>query len=89
MKTTLHTTYIYCLSHDTKEAFIVDTITGRTKETSLKKASDLCQRYNNEWGIDGRIKISAISYCVSDKLDVEYDILVKQMSLKRKTRSKT
>lgn len=44
-----YTTYIYCLNHDTKEAFIVDTITGRNKESSLKKAKDLCQRYNEQW----------------------------------------
>ena len=67
-----YTTYIYCLSHDTKEAFIVDTITGRTKETSLKKANDLCQRYNDEWSY-----LSQIKYCVSDSDELEYEQAIK------------
>ena len=66
MKTTQHTTYIYCLNHDTKEAFIVDTITGRNKESSLKKAKDLCQRYNEQWE-----KLIQISYCINEKDGVE------------------
>ena len=68
-----HTTYIYCLSHETQEAFIVDTITGRTKESSLKKAKDLCQRYNEQWE-----KLIQISYCVNEKDNVEYESLRKQ-----------
>lgn len=68
-----HTTHIYCLSHDTKEAFIVDTITGRNKESSLKKANDLCQRYNEQWE-----KLIQISYCINEKDNVEYESLNKQ-----------
>ena len=68
-----YTTYIYCLSHDTKEAFIVDTINGRSKEMSLKKAKDLCQRYNEQWG-----KLIQISYCINEKDEVEYESLSKQ-----------
>ena len=68
-----YTTHIYCLSHDTKEAFIVDTITGRNKEASLKKAKDLCQRYNEQW-----VKLIQISYCINEKDDVEYESLRKQ-----------
>ena len=60
-----YTTYIYCLYHDTKEAFIVDTITGRNKESSLKKAKDLCQRYNEQWE-----KLIQISYCINDGVKV-------------------
>ena len=76
-----HTTYIYCLCHDTKEAFIVDTITGRNKEIALKKANDLCQRYNNEWG-----KLIQISYCITEKDEVEYELLSKAVNKKRKRR---
>ena len=68
-----YTTYIYCINIDTKEAFIVDTITGRTKESSLKKSNDLCQRYNDEWE-----KLIQISYCVNEKDNVEYESLRKQ-----------
>lgn len=68
-----YTTHIYCLSHDTKEAFIVDTITGRNKEASLKKAKDLCQRYNEQWE-----KLIQISYCINEKDEVEYESLSKQ-----------
>ena len=68
-----HTTYIYCISNDTKEVFIVDTITGRNKESSLKKANDLCQRYNEQWE-----KLIQISYCVNEKDNVEYESLRKQ-----------
>ncbi len=68
-----YTTYIYCLNHDTKEAFIVDTITGRSKESSLKKAKDLCQRYTEQWG-----KLIQISYCINEKDEVEYETLRKQ-----------
>ena len=68
-----YTTYIYCLSHDTREAFIVDTITGKNKESSLKKAKDLCQRYNEQWE-----KLIQISYCVNEKDNVEYESLRKQ-----------
>ena len=68
-----YTTHIYCLSHDIKEAFIVDTITGRNKEASLKKAKDLCQRYNEQW-----VKLIQISYCINEKDDVEYESLNKQ-----------
>ena len=68
-----YTTHIYCLSHDTQEAFIVDTITGRNKESSLKKAKDLCQRYNEQC-----VKLIQISYCINEKDDVEYESLRKQ-----------
>ena len=68
-----YTTYIYCLNHDTKEVFIVDTITGRGKESSLKKGKDLCQRYNEQWG-----KLIQISYCINEKDNVEYESLNKQ-----------
>ena len=68
-----YTTYIYCLNHDTKEVFIVDTITGMNKESSLKKAKDLCQRYNEQCG-----KLIQISYCVNEKDNVEYESLNKQ-----------
>ena len=68
-----HTTYIYCLNHDNKDAFIVDTITGKNKEVSLKKAKDLCQRYNEQW-----VKLIQISYCINEKDDVEYESLRKQ-----------
>ena len=68
-----YTTYICCLNHDTKEAFIVDTINGRNKEMSLKKAKDLCQRYNEQWG-----KLIQISYCVNEKDCAEYETLSKQ-----------
>ena len=68
-----YTTYIYCLSHDNKEAFVVDTITGKNKEASLKKAKDLCQRYNEQWE-----KLIQISYCINEKDDVEYESLRKQ-----------
>ena len=68
-----YTTHIYCLSHDTKEAFIVDTITGRNKESSLKKAKDLCQRYNEQWE-----KLIQISYCINEKDEVKYESLRKQ-----------
>lgn len=68
-----YTTHIYCLNHDTKEAFIVDTITGRNKESSLKKVKDLCQRYNEQWE-----KIIQISYCINEKDEVEYESLNKQ-----------
>ena len=74
-----HTTYIYCLSHNTKEAFIVDTITGRNKESSLKKAKDLCQRYNEQW-----VKLIQISYCINEKDDVEYESLNRLINKKRK-----
>ena len=74
-----YTTYIYCLSHDTKEAFIVDTITGRNKEASLKKAKDLSQRYNEQWE-----KLIQISYCISEKDNVEYESLIKFVKNKRK-----
>ena len=76
-----YTTHIYCLSHDTKEAFIVDTITGRNKEPSLKKAKDLCQRYNEQW-----VKLIQISYCINEKDDVEYELLSKAVNKKRKRR---
>ena len=76
-----YTTHIYCLSHDTKEAFIVDTITGRNKESSLKKAKDLCQRYNEQWG-----KLIQISYCVTEKDEVEYEVVSKAVNKKRKMR---
>ena len=76
-----HTTYIYCLSHDTKEAFIVDTITGRNKESSLKKAKDLCQRYNEQWE-----KLIQIFYCINEKDEVEYELLSKAVNKKRKRR---
>ena len=79
MKTTQYTTYIYCLSHDTKEAFIVDTITGKNKESSLKKAKDLCQRYNEQW-----VKLIQISYCINEKDDVEYESLSNLVNKKRK-----
>ena len=79
MKTTQHTTYIYCLSHDTKEAFIVDTITGKNKESSLKKAKDLCQRYNEQW-----VKLIQISYCINEKDNVEYESLNNLVNKKRK-----
>ena len=78
---TQHTTYIYCLSHDTKEAFIVDTITGRNKELSLKKAKDLCQRYNEQWE-----KLIQVSYCINEKDEVEYELLSKAVNKKRKRR---
>ena len=81
MKTTQHTTYICCLNHDTKEAFIVDTINGRNKEMSLKKAKDLCQRYNEQWG-----KLIQISYCITEKDEVEYELLSKTVNKKRKRR---
>ena len=74
-----YTTYIYCLSHDTKEAFIVDTITGKNKETSLKKAKDLCQRYNEQWE-----KLIQISYCINEKDNVEYESLNRLINKKRK-----
>ena len=74
-----YTTYIYCLSHDTKEAFIVDTITGKNKESSLKKAKDLCQRYNEQWE-----KLIQISYCVNEKDNVEYESLNNLVNKKRK-----
>ena len=74
-----YTTYIYCLSHDTKEAFIVDTITGKNKESSLKKAKDLCQRYNEQW-----VKLIQISYCINEKDNVEYESLNKFVKNKRK-----
>lgn len=74
-----YTTYIYCLSHDTKEAFIVDTITGKNKESSLKKAKDLCQRYNEQW-----VKLIQISYCINEKDDVEYESLNRLINKKRK-----
>ena len=74
-----YTTYIYCLSHDTKEAFIVDTITARNKESSLKKAKDLCQRYNEQWG-----KLIQISYCINEKDGVEYESLNNLANKKRK-----
>ena len=76
-----HTTYIYCLNHDTKDAFIVDTISGRNKEMSLKKAKDLCQRYNEQWG-----KLIQISYCITEKDGVEYELLSKAVNKKRKRR---
>ncbi len=76
-----YTTYIYCLSHDTKEAFIVDTITGRNKESSLNKAKDLCQRYNEQWE-----KLIQISYCFNEKDNVEYELLSKAVNKKRKRR---
>ena len=79
MKTTQYTTYIYCLSHDTKEAFIVDTITGKNKESSLKKAKDLCQRYNEQWE-----KLIQISYCINEKDNVEYESLNNLVNKKRK-----
>ena len=68
-----YTTDIYCLSHDNKEAFVVDAITGKNKESSLKKAKDLCQRYNEQW-----VKLIQISYCINEKDDVEYESLRKQ-----------
>ena len=74
-----YTTYIYCLSHDTKEAFIVDTITGKNKESSLKKAKDLCQRYNEQW-----VKLIQISYCINEKDNVEYESLNRLINKKRK-----
>ena len=73
-----YTTYICCLNHDTKEAFIVDTINGRNKEMSLKKAKDLCQRYNEQW-----VKLIQISYCISEKDEVEYESLSKQQRKRR------
>ena len=73
-----YTTYICCLNHDTKEAFIVDAINGRNKEMSLKKAKDLCQRYNEQWG-----KLIQISYCISEKDEVEYESLSKQQRKRR------
>ena len=76
-----YTTYIYCLSHDTKEAFIVDTINGRNKESSLKKANDLCQRYNEQWE-----KLIQVSYCINEKDEVEYELLSKAVNKKRKRR---
>ena len=81
MKTAQHTTYIYCLSHDAKEAFIVDTIAGRNKESSLKKAKDLCQRYNEQWE-----KLIQVSYCINEKDEVEYELLSKAVNKKRKRR---
>ena len=75
----VYTTYIYYLSHDTKEAFVVDTITGRNKESSLKKAKDLCQRYNEQW-----VKLIQISYCINEKDDVEYESLNRLINKKRK-----
>ena len=72
-----YTTHIYCLSHDTKEAFIVDTITGKNKESSLKKAKDLCQRYNEQWE-----KLIQISYYINEKDNVEYESLRKQQRRK-------
>ena len=74
-----YTTHIYCLSHDTKEAFIVDTITGKNKESSLKKAKDLCQRYNEQWE-----KLIQISYCINEKDNVEYESLSNLANKKRK-----
>ena len=74
----IYTTYIYCLSHDTKEAFIVDAITGRNKESSLKKAKDLCQRYNEQWE-----KLIQVSYCISEKDILEYESLSKQQRKRR------
>ena len=74
-----YTTYIYCLSHDTKEAFIVDTITGKNKESSLKKAKDLCRRYNEQWE-----KLIQISYCINEKDNVEYESLNNLVNKKRK-----
>ena len=74
-----YTTHIYCLSHDTKEAFIVDTITGKNKESSLKKAKDLCQRYNEQWE-----KLIQISYCINEKDEVEYESLNNLVNKKRK-----
>ena len=74
-----YTTYIYCLSHDNKESFVVDTITGRNKESSLKKAKDLCQRYNEQW-----VKLIQISYCINEKDDVEYESLNRLINKKRK-----
>ena len=76
-----YTAYIYCLSNDTKEAFIVDTITGKNKESSLKKAKDLCQRYNEQWE-----KLIQISYCINEKDEVEYELLSKAVNKKRKRR---
>ena len=76
---TQYTTYIYCLSHDTKEAFVVDTITGKNKESSLKKAKDLCQRYNEQWE-----KLIQISYCINEKDGVEYESLNRLINKKRK-----
>ena len=76
-----YTTYIYCLSHDTKEAFIVDAITARNKDTSLKKAKDLCQRYNEQWE-----KLIQVSYCINEKDEVEYELLSKVVNKKRKRR---
>lgn len=76
-----YTTYIYCLSHDTKESFIVDTINGMNKESSLKKAKDLCQRYNEQWE-----KLIQISYCINEKDGVEYELLSKAVNKKRKRR---
>ena len=81
MKTTQYTTHIYCLSHDTKEAFIVDTINGRNKESSLNKAKDLCQRYNEQWE-----KLIQVSYCINEKDEVEYELLSKAVNKKRKRR---
>ena len=74
-----YTTHVYCLSHDTKEAFIVDTITGKNKESSLKKAKDLCQRYNEQWE-----KLIQISYCINEKDGVEYESLSNLVNKKRK-----
>ena len=76
-----YTTYIYCLSHDAKEAFIVDTINGRNKESSLNKAKDLCQRYNEQWE-----KLIQVSYCINEKDEVEYELLSKAVNKKRKRR---
>ena len=76
-----YTTHIYCLSHDTKEAFIVDAITGRNKESSLKKAKDLCQRYNEQWE-----KLIQVPYCINEKDEVEYELLSKAVNKKRKRR---
>ena len=73
-----YTTYICCLNHDTKEVFIVDTINGRNKEMSLKKAKDLCQRYNEQWG-----KLIQISYCITEKDILEYESLSKQQRKRR------
>ena len=81
MKTTQYTTHIYYLSHDTKEAFIVDTINGRNKESSLNKAKDLCQRYNEQWE-----KLIQVSYCINEKDEVEYELLSKAVNKKRKRR---
>lgn len=81
MKTTKHTTHIYCLNHDTKEAFIVDTFTATTKAKSYDKASNLCDRYNNEWSY-----LSQIKYCVSDLDELEYEQAIK-LTKKRSRRA--